>query len=161
MMKVSKKKYMQTQLPLFPQTTQLINPSVGVNMQDGFVYYLHNGSPLFCHKPEDRNGYRYITANMVESHLCTASEIARALGVSARSVQLNAKALRDKGPGWFFHRTETRGKCYKFTDDTILKAQELLDSGLSKREIGRQLGVSDSAIRYHLERGKLKKKRLH
>ena len=27
-------------------------------MQDGFVYYLHNGSPLFCHKPEDRNSYR-------------------------------------------------------------------------------------------------------
>ena len=39
---------------------------------------------------------------MVESHLCTASEIARALGVSARSVQLNAKALRDKASGLVF-----------------------------------------------------------
>jgi hypothetical protein len=126
--------------------------------QNDFVYYMHNGSPLFCHKTTDRNSYRYITANLVEIDLCSASEIARVFGVSARSIQLNAKALRDKGAGWFFNREETRGKCYKFTQESFDKAQLMLDEGKTKSEIGRQLGVTESAIGYHIKQGKLKKK---
>ena len=148
---------MQTQLPLFPTTTRLFNPIAGVFELNDFVYYLHNGSPLFCHKVKDRNSYRYITANLVVTNLCTASEIARVFGVSARSIQLNAKALRDKGPEWFFQRKETRGKCYKFNSQSFEEAQKMLDEGKTHKEIARQLEVSESAIRYHLTTGKLKK----
>lgn len=149
---------MQTQLPFFPQETRYINDKVGVFERDDFVYYLHNGSPLFCHRTKDRNSYRYITANLCQTNLCNASEIARTFGVSARSVQLNAQALREKGAEWFFSRKETRGKCYKFTEQSFITAQYMLDEGKSNTEIARELGVSDSAIRYHLGTGKLKKK---
>jgi hypothetical protein len=148
---------MQTQLPFFPATVEYFNPHVGVIRQDDFVYYMHNGSPLFCHDTNDRNSYRYITANLVEINMCSPSEIARVFGVSARSIQLNAKALREKGSGWFFNREETRGKCYKFNEESFAKAQEMLDAGKTKSEIGRQLGVSESAIGYHIKKGKLKK----
>ncbi|OFZ55130.1 MAG: hypothetical protein A2328_02350 [Bdellovibrionales bacterium RIFOXYB2_FULL_36_6] len=148
---------MQTQLPFFPASVKHINPHVGVYRQDDFVYYMHNGSPLFCHATNDRNSYRYITANLVEINLCSPSEIARVFGVSARSIQLNAKALREKGPGWFFNREETRGKCYKFTQESFEEAQKMLDEGKTKSEIGRQLGVSESAVGYHIKQGKLKK----
>jgi hypothetical protein len=148
---------MQTQLPFYSESVQLFNPHVGVFRQNDLVYYMHNGSPLFCHKTNDRNSYRYITANLVEIHLCSPSEIARVFGVSSRSIQLNAKALRDNGPGWFFNREETRGKCYKFTEESFQEAQKLLDEGKTKSEIGRRLGVSESAVGYHIKHGKLKK----
>jgi hypothetical protein len=148
---------MQTQLPIFPSDVKLFNPHVGVFFHDEFVFYMHNGSPLFCHTPEDRNSYRYITANLVQTHLCRPSEIARVFGVSIRSIQLNAKALHEKGPSWFFNRVETRGKCYKFTPETIAKAEGMLNKGKSKIEVARELGVSDSAISYHIRKGNIKK----
>jgi hypothetical protein len=40
---------MQIQLPIFPTDTKLINQSVGFREQDGIVYYLHNGNPIYCH----------------------------------------------------------------------------------------------------------------
>jgi len=152
-------KIMQIQLPFFPLSVRYFNEQAGVFEKDNFVYYMHNGSPLFCHDKEDRKSYRYITANLVQINLCTPSEIARIFGVSIRSIQLNAKALREKGPEWFFNRQETRGEAYKFTEEIAEETQKLLDEGVSKRQISRKLGISDSAIRYHLKKGKLKKNR--
>ena len=43
------------QLPIFPGTTKLINAQVGFFEKDEFVYYLHNGSPIFCHTKNDLN----------------------------------------------------------------------------------------------------------
>jgi DNA-binding CsgD family transcriptional regulator len=149
---------MQTQLPIFPTKTRLFNPHVGVFLQNDFVYYLHNGSPLLCHNVNDRKSYRYITANLVVTNLCSPSEIARIFGVSARSIQLNAKALREKGPGWFFNRVETRGACYKFIPSSFEDAQKMINEGKPNIEIAHQLGVSVSAIKYHIKNGKLKKK---
>jgi hypothetical protein len=152
---------MQTQFPFFPSSTRHFNPHVGVFEKEGYVYYMHNGSPLFCHEIKDRNSYRYITANLVQTNLCNASEIARVFGVSARNIQLYAKALREKGPGWFFNRKETRGKCYKYTTQVFEEAQKMLDLGKSKKEIANQLGVSESSVSYHLQKGKLKKNKYH
>jgi hypothetical protein len=38
---------MQMQLPFFPDKTKLLSPSWGIFKKDGFVYYLHNGSPVY------------------------------------------------------------------------------------------------------------------
>jgi len=150
---------MQMQLPLFPVTTKLINHTVGVFSKDDFVYYLHNGSPVYCHSSDDMNSYRYITATMVNSGLCKAIEIATVLGVSARNIQRYAKTLREKGPDWFFNRKDERGQCYKMTEALLTDAQELIDKFYSISDIGRLLGVSEGAIRYHIRKGTLKKKR--
>lgn len=45
---------MQTQLPFFPPTTKLVNSSVGIYENDEFVYYLHNGNPIYCHGLNDK-----------------------------------------------------------------------------------------------------------
>jgi predicted transcriptional regulator len=94
------------------------------------------------------------------SIICTATDIEKALGVSARNIQLYAKSLREKGPTWFFNRLETRGACYKMDKAGFSKAQEMLDLGKTNREIGRALGVTDSAIAYHIRQGMLKKKEI-
>ncbi len=75
---------MQLQLPLFPGSTKLINSTVGFYQDGLFVYYLHNGSPIFCHHIESLSNYRNILANLVQSKLCSCCEISKALGVSSR-----------------------------------------------------------------------------
>jgi transposase len=118
---------MQMQLPLFPTDTKRINNSVGVREQNGTVYYLHNGSPVFCHEKDDMNSYRYITGNLVVTGLCRCSEIADALGVKRRNIERYAKTLREKGSQWFFNRQEKRGTCYKLDESSLLHAQELIE----------------------------------
>ena len=149
---------MQLQLPIFPENTKLINASVGFFLRDGFVYYLHNGSPIFCHKKGDKSNFRYILANLVETRLCEAGEISKSLGISHRNVNRYHKKYREKGARSFFNKTDRRGYCYQFTDEKKQKAQELIDSGLSNVRVAKQLGLSECSIRYHIKQGNLKKK---
>ena len=51
------------QLPLFPRDTRLVNATLGIRLDTGMVYYLHNGSPIFCHDESDINHYRFICGN--------------------------------------------------------------------------------------------------
>ena len=148
---------MQMQLPIFPENTKLINGSVGFFKKDGFIYYLHNGSPIFCHHVDNTNNYRYILGNLVESKLCRASEISRALGISQRNVERYAQKLRQQGIGSFFNQTDHRGECYKMTESLVLQAQQLLDNGKSQLNAANSVGVSESCILYHLKSGNLKK----
>ena len=149
---------MQMQLPIFPSSTKLINSYVGFFEKDDMVYYLHNGSPIFCHSNQDLNSYRYITANLVVTNLCTPSELAKALGVSNRNIQRYAKTLREKGTDWFFNRQEKRGDAHKLTTDMLKEAQRLIDGFYSIVDVARLLGVTEGALRYHIKKGNIKKK---
>jgi len=149
---------MQMQLPIFPSSTKLINGSVGFFEKDEMVYYLHNGSPIYCHSSHDLNSYRYITANLVVTNLCTPSELAKALGVSNRNMQRYAKTLREKGTDWFFNREEKRGDAHKLTSDMLKEAQKLIDGFYSVVDVARLLGVTEGALRYHIKKGNIKKK---
>jgi predicted transcriptional regulator len=148
---------MQLQLPIFPESTKLINSSVGFYKEKDFIYYLHNGSPIFCHHVDSTNNYRYILANLVESKLCHPMEISKALGISQRNVERYAKKLRECGMESFFNQIDQRGECYKMTESLLLQAQHLLDDGNSQLKTAKILGVSESSIRYHLKNGNLKK----
>jgi predicted transcriptional regulator len=149
---------MQMQLPIFPQSTKLINSNVGFFEKDDFVYYLHNGSPIYCHAKNDLNSYRYISANLVISRLCSPSELAKALGVSSRNIQRYAKTLREKGTDWFFHKEEKRGDAHKLTDQMLGEAQRLISKFYSVVDVARLLGVTEGALRYHIKKGNIKKK---
>ncbi len=150
---------MQMRLPLFPPEIRLFNSNVGVIQKDDTVYYYINGVPMHLHAVEDNNTFRFITATLVVSHLCSPREISDVLGIHIRTVQLNAKALRDKGISWFMNREETRGKCHKYTPELISQAQALLDQGMSYYGIAKVLNVSESSVRYHVNKGTLKKKK--
>jgi len=149
---------MQMQLPIFPKDTKLINACVGIFERDDFVYYLHNGSPVFCHQKDDMNNYRYITANLITTGLCRCTEVAQALGVSSRNIERYAKALREKGSEYFFNREEKRGSGYKVRDEDLAHAQQLIDEFYSVSDVARLIGVTEGALRYHIKKGAIKKK---
>lgn len=149
---------MQMQLPIFPQTTKLINASVGFFEKDSFVYYLHNGSPIYCHDKNDLNSYRFIVANLITTNLCTATELSLALGVSNRNMQRYAKTLRVKSAKWFFNRPDKQYDAHKLTPEKLLEAQGLLDASIPVLSVAKQLGVTEGAIRYHIKQGSIKKR---
>ena len=150
---------MQMQLPLFPRDTKLVNATLGIREDAGMVYYLHNGSPIFCHEKSDINHYRFICGNLVTTRLCRASELADALGVNRRLIERYAKKYREKDTEGYFNKQDRRGQCFKMTPEVLTKVQDLLDQGLSQEAIARQLHISSSSIRNHLKKGTLKKKR--
>lgn len=78
----------------FPPSAKLVNPTLGFYEDEGMVYYLHNGSPIFYHKKEDIAAYRYICGNLVFNKLCTAVDLAKAHGVNRRNIQRYAAAMR-------------------------------------------------------------------
>ena len=149
---------MQMQLPFYPASTKLINPTLGFYENEGLVYYLHNGSPIFCHKKEDITAYRYICGNLVFNKLCTAVDLAKALGVNRRNIERYAASIRENGPGHYLNKKDRRGQCHTMTPEILKEAQELLDAGKSQLKIAQTLGVSESSIRGHITKGNLKKK---
>ena len=136
----------------------MVNYRVGFKKIEDFVHYFVNGMPVYCHEKDDKNGYRFVMATLVNNKLCSIKELSEALGVPRKNVERYAKALREKGMTHFFNRKETRGQCHKFTPDKMRDAQDLLDKGYSQQGTAKAIGVSESAIRYHLKAGSLKKK---
>ena len=148
---------MQQILPIFPEGIKMVNYQVGFNKIDDFVHYFVNGMPVYCHQVTDKNGYRYVLATLVNNKFCSIKELSEALGVNKKNVERYAKDLRDKGMSHFFNRKETRGQCYKFTPDKMNEAQRLLNQGHSQYGTAKAIGVSESAIRYHIKAGSFKK----
>jgi biotin operon repressor len=150
---------MQTQLPFFPAETKLINASLGIREQDDFVYYLHNGNPIYCHGKADRNSYRFLPGNLTVNHLCSITELSEALGEGRKNIERYAKSFREKGADYFLARKETRGACHKVTPALPAEIQTELDSGLSNCRIAKEHNISESAIKCHIINGKLIKKK--
>jgi hypothetical protein len=146
---------MQLQLPFFPEHTRYINSTLGLFEKEGVVYYLHNGSPIYCHTKEDRNGYRFIIGNLIHNKLCTISEFHESIGEARKNIERYAKTFREKGAEHFFSRKETRGQCYKVTEALIAEIQSKLDAGMSQYRISKECGISEASIRYHLKNGNL------
>ncbi len=66
---------MQLRLPLFPSGTKMISDCLGRYEQDGIVQYIANGMPIYAHRKDDLNAFRYITSNFIEMHLCRKVDI--------------------------------------------------------------------------------------
>jgi len=146
---------MQLQLPFFPEGTKPVNSTLGCFEKDGYVYYLHNGSPVYCHRNDDRNSYRFILGNLVCNKLCTVTELHQALGEARKNIERYARTFREKGAEHFFSRRETRGQCYKMTKELLSNIQEDLDAGCSQYSLSKKYDISEAAIRYHIKNGNL------
>lgn len=153
-----KKVIMQLTLPIFPDDIKMINFRVGLKKENDFVYYMLNGQSIYCHSEQDRNSYRYIMSNLVSNGLCTISELSTALGVNRKNIERYVKSFKEHGADYFFNREDNRGQCYRFTEDVKNEAQRLLDMEVTPYTVAKKTGLSESAIRYHLQNGDLKKK---
>ena len=148
---------MQLLLPIFPIETRLINPSVGVYERDGIIQYLVNGLPVYSHHKDDNDAFRFITSNFIHQGLCRKVDIERAFGVSEDSVSRAYKKFMAKGEAGFFGPDSRHGKAHKIVGSRRERIQAKLDKGQSVYSIAKEEGVRESAIRYGIKQGYLKK----
>ena len=148
---------MQLQLPLFPSGTTLISDCVGVYETEGIVQYIVNGLPVFAHGKDDLNAFRYITSNFIHQKLCRKVDIERCFHVSSDTVSRSYKKFVEKGESGFFGGDKRKGTAHKIIGDRKERIQRKLDKGQSVNSIAKEEGVRESAIRYSIEQGYLKK----
>ena len=148
---------MQLRLPIFPKEAQLINNHLGVYEHDGLIQYLLNGLPVYCHSKDDLNAFRFITSNFIHQGLCRKVEVERFFGVSADAVHRYHQKYIKKGEAGFFGEDARCGKAHKIIGKCRQRIQAKLDKGQSVNSIAKEEGVRESAIRYGVQQGYLKK----
>ena len=148
---------MQLHLPIFPRDAKLINEHVGIYENDGIVQYIVNGMPVYSHAKEDINAFRFITSNFIQQGLCRKVDIERFFNVSEDSVYRYHKKFKEQGESGFFGDDARKGKAHKLTGERRIRIQSKLDKGQSVNSIAKEEGVRESAIRYGIKQGYLKK----
>jgi len=148
---------MQLHLPIFPKGTKLISDRLGVYEQDGLIQYIVNGLPVYCHSKDDLNSFRFITSNFIKQGLCRKVEVERCFGVSEGSVNRYYMKFLKQGEEGFFGTEARHGKAHKIIGDRRERIQIKLDKGQSVNSIAKEEGVRESAIRYGIKQGYLKK----
>ncbi len=114
--------------------------------------------PVYAHPKYDLKAFRYITSNFIHQGLCRKTEVERCFHVSEDSVQRAYRKFVEKGESGFFGDDARKGTAYKITGDCRLRIQTKLDKGQSVNSIAKQEGVRESAIRYGIKQGYLKKR---
>ncbi len=136
----------------------MISGQVGVYERDGLVQYIVNGLPVYAHAKEDLNAFRFITSNFICQGLCRKVDVQRCFGVSEDSVHRYWKKFKEQGEPGFFGDDARKGKAHKIIGERRRRIQIKLDKGQSVNSIAKEEGVRESAIRYQVKQGNLKKK---
>ena len=110
---------------------------------------------MSCHDKTDIKTYRYLCGSLVSNVLCSATELARALGVRARNIQRYAQRYATEGGESFFAPHSRKGTAFRFTAELQEQANELLAQGASNYRVAKEGGVSEGTVRYHLKKGTL------
>lgn len=148
---------MQLQLPIFPEDTKLISSVLGVYEKDQLVQYIVNGLPVYSHSKEDYHSFRYITSNFIAQGLCRKVDISRGFHVSNESVLRWYKKYQEVGEAAFYGPDARKGRPYKIIGSKRARIQHRLDKGESVNSIAKAEQVAESAIRYQIKQGYLKK----
>lgn len=147
----------QILLPLFPEDTLMITPTLGVFKKDDSVFYLHAGVPIYSHQVHELHKFRYITSNLLLQGLCKNTDIVAAFHVSTDSVRRWKKKLNEEGESAFFKPENRHGRSHKLLPDVLSRIQSKLDKGQSAYSIAKEEGISEGSIRYAVKQGRLKK----
>lgn len=149
---------MQLLLPIFPKEARLISERLGVYEHDGLVQYIVNGLPVYCHSKEDLNAFRFITSNFIHQGLCRKVDVVNGFGVSEDTVGRAYKKFVEQGETGFFGDDARKGTAHKIIGERRQRIQSKLDKGQSNYSIAKEEGIRESAIRYGIKQGYLKKR---
>ena len=137
----------------------MVSSCLGVYEKEGLVQYIANGLPVYAHSAVDHNSFRYITSNFIEQGLCRKSEVERCFGVTPDSItRWHKKFINEGADGFFGHDARQGGKAHKIIGEKKHRIQSKLDKGQSVNSIAKEEGLRESAIRYAINVGHLKKK---
>jgi hypothetical protein len=93
---------MQLNLPIFPQGSILVSPCLGAHCKDKIVQWMVNSLPVYQHKEDDHQSFRFALSNFIKRGLCRNVDVMQAFHVSESFVQRACKKIRDGRRGRFF-----------------------------------------------------------
>lgn len=135
----------------------MITSTLGVREQDGTIYYLHSGVPIFSHAADNINMFRFVTSNLILQGRCTNQDIVDTFNVSVDSVSRWKKKLTEEGEKAFFMPEMRHGRSHKLLPNVLDRIQDELDKSISAYSIAKREGISEGSIRYAIKLGRLKK----
>jgi transposase-like protein len=135
---------------------KIVNENLSIVKKDDRLYFFNGSGPIYCCRTDDKAGIRLAEGMLVALQVARPTELARALGVDQSTVHRNRQKYEDKGVGAFTDKRVIR-EAYKVTQDKCIQAQQLLDSGYSLTDTAKKIGVSEGAIRYTINQGRLRR----
>jgi transposase-like protein len=144
----------QMQLPIFPEGVTHITPELAFKKEGGRVTYFNGLMPVFIHDEKDIRTFRMITSQFCVNGNTKQSEVARAFGITRMNVKRAVKLYREKGPGGFYARRQTRGAAV-LTASVLEQAQQKLDEGMSVAEVANALDMKRNTLAKAVRAGRL------
>lgn len=149
---------MQLNLPIYPSGSTLVSPCLGVHCKDKIVFWIVNSLPVYQHREDDHQSFRFAISNFIKQNLCRKVDVMRAFHVSESFVQRACKKLETEREAGFFHRTNRKNSNHAIVESDLERIQDLLDQGRSVNSIAVKLGLAESTIRSRIKQGLLKKR---
>ncbi|MHC4525863.1 MAG: hypothetical protein ACYSU8_10080 [Planctomycetota bacterium] len=149
----------QLLLPMTSPGVTFINQIVSIHYDEKtneWTYFIGE-FPLYKHRKGDQRQFSMITAQLIESGMCRQVDIIKTFGVAKSNVIRAQKKYREGGFEAFFEKRTGRRKGKVLTPEVLVKAQDLLDSGLLRNDVADTLEISRDVVRKALEDGRLKK----
>jgi transposase len=135
-----------------PENLVVINSRCLVRRQEGHCVVLVSGIVLAQYAQTDRMAEAYAMVNLVEQGWASQKEVARAFGYGARTLRRQQRRFENQGLAGLGHLGGyPKGRWRLPTARTTL-IHRLKATGHSNRDIARDLGVSEMAIRKVLRR---------
>jgi len=143
-------------LPVLPEGLSQLTHYISVQHLNGRWIYIFGISPVFSHAADDLATFRMYTSQLYCEGHCKQADIIRVFGVCSNSVKRGAKLYREGGPSVFFEKKKCRGAGVikgKLKEDI----QELLNHGMSTKEVSEKLDVNQSTIQKAISASRLHK----
>lgn len=147
----------QMQLPIFPAGFTEINNRVAVEAKDGQVCYVYGHLPVFQHEESDVPSFRMFTSQMIVTGSVKPREIVETFGVPLVSVKRYTKVYREHGAKGFYETKRRHSSASKLKEETLERAQQLLDEGRSVPEVAEEIHVLANTIHKAIRAGRLRR----
>jgi len=127
--------------------TVVINARCSLRIEADQRAIIVAGLPVHHYRADDAVAEAYAMVSLVESGFAQQTEVARAFGLSVRTVRRHQKRYAEGGmaalgreEGWRLGRRRISGK-------RLRTIEKLKSEGVSNRAVAHRLGVSEKAIR--------------
>ncbi len=147
---------LQSYIPFLPKGAEPINQKVAIHRQDNQIEFYTASGPIYSCTQSDRYGIRLAQGILINQGLATKTELARVLGVTPKTVGLNADIYERHGAAGLLTNRSNRGP-YKLDAEKCRNVQRILDSGGSVCAAARAVGVTEGTIRAVIKKGKIKR----
>jgi transposase len=135
-----------------PESLRVINARCQMRSQNGHCVVLVSGIVLAQYALSDRMAEAHAMVSLVEQGWANQNEVARAFDCSVRTVRRHQRRFEDGGLAALGQRDGyPRGRA-RLTAARQRLVQRLKSLGIAQREIARQIGVGENAVRKLLRR---------